>query len=143
MYYMANEATLIIETELPINMTCANATGIEKGALLKLTDPNTAIINSGYNDVVAGIAAAEKIASDGCTKVSVYRQGIFKVTLSGACVAGDELILDKAANKVDALTYKNMVLMSGSNVIGIALETGADGETILMELSPRSTLRGL
>lgn len=133
---MANEATLIVETELPINMTCANATGIEKGTLLKLTDPNTAIINSGFNDTVAGIAAAEKIASDGVTKIPVYRGGIFKVTLSGACTVGDSLILVKAANKVQNLDIKVKDLMSGANIIGHALETGADGETILLELNP-------
>ena len=36
---MTNEATLIVETELPINFTCENATGIEKGALFNAVMP--------------------------------------------------------------------------------------------------------
>ena len=35
---MANEATLLVELEPAVNVTVANATGIEQGALLKLTD---------------------------------------------------------------------------------------------------------
>lgn len=134
---MANEATLIVETCLPINMTCANATGIEKGAILKLTDPNTAIISSASNDPVAGIAAAEKIASDGITKLPVYRGGVFKVTLSGSCTAGDCLIIAEA-NKVCAFSPKTTATLSGTNVLGTALETGTNGETILMDLQPVS-----
>lgn len=135
---MANEATLIVETSVPVNMTVANATGIEKGAILKLTDPNTAIITSAMNDPVAGIAAVEKIASDGVTSLAVYQRGRFKVTLSGSCTAGDSLMTDATANKVVAITAQLRNLASGSNVIGRALETGATGETILMELNPVS-----
>ena len=40
---MANEAVLMFEYSLPVPMTVANATGIEKGAPLTLTDPFTAI----------------------------------------------------------------------------------------------------
>jgi hypothetical protein len=35
---MTQECTLVFETEKPIPMTCADGTGIEKGAILKLTD---------------------------------------------------------------------------------------------------------
>ena len=61
---MANEATLIVETDLPIMFTCANATGIEKGTLLKLSDPNTVAAATADNDIFIGIAAEEKIASE-------------------------------------------------------------------------------
>lgn len=131
---MANEATLIVETSIPVNFTVANATGIEKGAILKMTDPNTAIINSAANDVPAGIAAQEKIASDGVTKLAVYRNGIFKVTLSGACTVGDSLGISASVNMVRAVPIANT--LSGTNIIGTALETGATGDTILMELKP-------
>jgi hypothetical protein len=131
---MANEATLIVRTAHPYDMTVANGTGIEKGTLLKLTDPNTAIINSATNDAVAGIAASEKIANDGVTKLAVYREGRFKVTLSGSCTVGDALVLSSTANHV--LAAPNAVTLSGTNIIGIALETGTNTETILMELKP-------
>ena len=82
---MAYEAILIYETELPIPFNVTNATGIEKGAILKLTDGMTAIINSGDENQFAGIAAEEKIASDGKTKLGVYRRGIFKVYVNAGC----------------------------------------------------------
>jgi len=129
---MANEATLMIETELPIPFTVADATGIEKGAVLKMTDPMTAIINSAINDIPAGIGAEEKIASDGRTKHAVYRGGIFKSLISGAVTVGDSLAISATVNalyKADASTQPNWI-------IGTALETGANAETILWELHP-------
>lgn len=76
---MANEATLIFETHLPIPMTCANGAGIEKGAALKLSDPITVALADTDQDLAGGIAATEKIANDGKIKIGVYRGGIFKV----------------------------------------------------------------
>ena len=133
---MANEATLIYETELPIDFTVANATGIEKGTLLKMTDPMTAIINSASNDPVAGIAKGEKIISDGRTKLEVYRHGIFKMTLSGSCTVGDALVCAAEANMVK--TAPNYTSLSGSNIVGTALETATTGETLLVELNPQT-----
>lgn len=131
---MANEATLYVQTGLPINMTCADGTGIEKGAILAMSDPLTAATSSAANDIVAGIAAAEKIASDGVTKLPVWREGIFKVTLSGSCTAGDALSTDISPNHVAAVG--SYATLSGSVIIGTALETGTTGQTILMELKP-------
>lgn len=127
---MANEATLIYETELPIPMTCAEGTGIEKGCFLDLADPYTVSAQSGQNDIVGGIAAEEKIASDGKTKIAVYRGGIFKVYCSGSITAGHPVVWSKNANEI-AVAGTNE-----ENIAGIALETGADGETIYFELRP-------
>jgi len=81
---MANEATLVIETAPPIAFTCADGTGIEKGTFLTLSDPMTvAATGANANAVVIGIAAAEKIANDGNTKIPVYLEGIFKVLAGG------------------------------------------------------------
>ena len=127
---MANEATLVFETSKPIPFTVANGTGIEKGSLLKMTDPFTAIINSATLNDIAGIAAEEKIASDGKTTLGVYRTGIFKMTLSGSCTVGDALCNDASVNMVKRAAQN----LSGSKCLGYALETGATGETILVEL---------
>lgn len=130
---MANEATLIYETHLPIQMTCSNSVGIEKGALLKLSDPFTVAAVSANNDIVGGIAAGEKIANDGQTKIAVYRGGIFKVTASGSVTAGDPLgVTDVGA----VYTNKLGLTLSGSVDFGIALETATNGETFLAELKP-------
>ena len=131
---MADEAELIIETELPIMFTCADGTGIAKGAILVMTDPMTAALAAGSEDIVAGIAAEEKIASDGKTKIAVYREGIFRVLAGGAITVGDAVI-------TNAGTATNEVLTAGVNaedILGVALETAADTDTFLMELQPRT-----
>ena len=126
---MANEATLIYEIGPAIPFSVVNGTGIEKGALLQLVDPMTASGSQAAAMAIAGIAASEKIASDGKTKLGLYRSGIFKMTLSGACLAGDGLVADAVKNMV-----KKAIACSGSDVLGYALETGASGETILVDV---------
>jgi hypothetical protein len=131
---MTNEAVLIYETSIPIPFTVADGTGIEKGAILKMTDPMTASLAVAKEDIIAGIAASEKIASDGKTKLGVYRSGIFKVLASGNITVGDALI-------TSAVTTGNTVEtagVSGEDIVGIALETATDGQTLLMELKPFS-----
>lgn len=125
---MANEAVLIFETGHPINMIAANSVAIEKGSLLVLDDPFTCSGSQTLNGVPAGIAAVEKIASDGNTNLAVYREGIFKVTVSGSCTAGDAMVLSETDNMVAAATT------SGSNVIGIVMEDATTAQTALMEL---------
>jgi len=137
---MANEAVLYLEVTKPIFMTCANATGIERGSLLKLSDPNTVILHAATDDVVGGISSGEKIASDGITSVGVYRGAgnQFKVTASGSITCGDSLGMSLGGdNKV----YNNRATtnLSGSRTIGTALETATDGETFLMELNIQCT----
>lgn len=130
---MANEATLIVETAPPIMFTCADGTGIEKGAILKMTDPMTAALSDGDGDVIAGIAAEEKIASDGKTKIAVYREGIFKVLAGAGITVGQALDTHSstgAANEVAPAP------VNGENILGIALETASDTHTLLMELKP-------
>jgi hypothetical protein len=131
---MANEATLIFELGPAIPFTVADGTGIEEGAILKMTDPFTASLADGDEDVVAGIAASEKIASDGRTKLGVYRRGIFKVYASGSITVGDACIT--AAG--DETNYVKTAGLNAEDIIGIALETATNGETFLMELMPRT-----
>lgn len=133
---MANEATLRDFQENPIDFTVADGTGIEKGTLLKLTDPRTAIISTASGDPCAGIAAVEKVASDGSTRLSVYKRGIFDMTASGAITAGN--YVGSAADT----NYPNTVMFtagaakfSGAAVIGYALETASDGEVVQIQLT--------
>ena len=134
---MANELVLVFRTNEPIPFTVANATGIEKGALLALTDPMTAATVTGTYDIVAGVAASEKIASDGKTKLAVYRHGIFKAIASGSIVAGDPVssAADGAAHFINYVCPSNAANCSGSKVLGYALETAAAGETFLFDLN--------
>ena len=131
---MANEATLIIQTTPQIAMTCADGTGIEKGALLKIADPFTVSLADGADDLVGGIAGSEKIASNGITKINVHRGGIFKVLISGSVAIGDGLGSDLADNH---LKQADVTVISGSRIWGTALETGTNGQSILFELRPQ------
>lgn len=126
---MANEAVLERELEPPVPFTCADGTGIEKGSLLKLTDPMTVALADGAADMIAGIAAEEKIASDGKTQISVYLRGIFKMLSDGTVAAGAGVIAD-GTNPNEFITAT--AAADAAAVFGIALETVADGETGLV-----------
>ena len=82
---MANEA-VVVELGLrpALSFTVANGTGISKGAILKITDPRTAAASSAAGDAFAGIASADKEASDGTVKLGVWTQGIFDLQCNGA-----------------------------------------------------------
>lgn len=123
---MAWEAQLRERLENPIDFTVADGTGIEKGALLKMTDARTAIIVSAASDPIAGIAAREKVASDGRTRLAVYRKGIFDMYASGAITVGQAVAASATVNFVTLAP----VTTSGACVIGHALETASDGELV-------------
>lgn len=136
---MANEAVLLRQYSVPVSFTVADGTGIEKGTLLVLSDPNTAAASASdaAAATVAGIAATEKVANSGITKLAVHRDGEFKVYLSGTCTVGDPLAYlsgSTYANYVNSVV--NTVLLSGTKIIGEALETGTAGEQIRMILKP-------
>lgn len=131
---MALETTLVIETAPPIPFTCADGTGIEKGAVLKLTDPMTAATTTGDTDACAGIAAAEKIASDGNTTIPVYREGIFRGYAGAAGVTvGMAIITDTGTGAANELVNADV---NSEHIVGTALETATDGQTFLFELKP-------
>jgi len=61
---MSDEAVLKVETHIPVNFTCSTAVTIEKGAICKMTDPMTAVLSDGANDIVAGIVQSEKLGAE-------------------------------------------------------------------------------
>lgn len=128
---MSNEAILITRLEHPLDMTVADGTGIEKGALLKMTDPNTASAADGTNDIIAGISAREKVASDGRTQLSVYKRGIFRMYASGNITVGDPVgSVTSWTNYV--ASNVNTPNLSGLKTLGHALETATTGEQFLV-----------
>jgi len=131
---MANEATLILEKSLPSPFTCAEATGIEKGTFLTLSDPLTvAATGANANAIVIGIAAEEKIGGDGKTKIGVYTDGWFKVLAGGAVTVGDNVESHSVAQEVVTATQ---TASATANIIGKALETASDTDTFLIDLNP-------
>ena len=130
---MADEATLFIETNHPIDFTVADGTAIAKGATLQLNDPFTAIAPTATSAMVAGIAAAEKIASDGVTKLAAYRDGIFRMTASGTITAGDPVSFGGNNRVISAV---GLLTLSGSRILGVSLESATNAQTFYVELRP-------
>lgn len=142
---MANEATLMWEMDIPIPVTVADGTAITKGQVLQLNDPNTGIAPTGPYPMVCGIAAADKIASDGVTKVSVYLYGLFKMTGSGNITVGDPVNVVTSDNKVVSIVNNagTPLNLSGNRVLGVARETSTNGETLLVLLNPQCAFQAV
>ena len=104
---MANEAIIV---ELlgnkgdPIRYTVADGTAIPKGSLMILVSPKTAQIHAVVDTPAIGIAAEEKVASDGQVSIAVYTNGIFqlKVKTGGTpATIGDGVSLSSEVNAVE------------------------------------------
>ena len=129
---MANaQAVLVYETQVPVPFTVADAAAIEKGDFLQLADNATVSLTSAADQKVIGIAAEEKIANDGKTKIAVYLGGIFRVEAGNTCTVGYEAVMF-AKNEVE--DYDTLDAEVGKKV-GRFLESGANGEFVLMALN--------
>jgi hypothetical protein len=134
---MANEAVIIELTNggNPIMMTCAAGTAITKGTLLKLTDNRTVAAAAGgtsNGDPFGGIAAADKVAADLSTEISVWTTGIFDLlAASGAAITAGQLVRTSGANNyitgVLASGAEFQTMLSGGCFMGRALESTAAG----------------
>ena len=135
---MANEAVIVDlgpNGGAPYQYTVAEGTTIEKGTLLKFSDPRTAAAADARFNNFAGIAAAEKVGSDGSTTLAVYTEGIFDLYAGGEQItAGQPVILSGTNNII--VSGASLTAASGAQVIGIALESAAGGtaEYILVKL---------
>ena len=124
---MANEATMRVRLDDPIDFTVADGAGIEKGTILELTDPLTAAANNGSGDVFAGIAAMEKVNGDGRTRLSAYRRGIFDMTAAASAITTGQWVSTSGANLIKTATEAEIAAGKG---IGIALEDATASEVI-------------
>ena len=129
---MANApAVLVYETDLPIAFTISDAASVEKGDFLQLSTPMTASLVSGDNQVACGIAAEEKIALDGKTKIAVYRKGIFRVEVgTGNALIGYDGVCD-AKNELKTMDTLDDEI---GRKFGKFLEAGTDGQFVMFEL---------
>jgi hypothetical protein len=116
-------AILRVRIEDPIDFTVADGVAIPKGTLLKLTDGRVAIAASGAGDMIAGIAARDKIASDGRTQLAVFTRGIFDMEADGTIAVGGAVMADGTGSTVIASTG-----VAGAAQIGYSLEAVTDGE---------------
>lgn len=123
-------AKLMMETEIPIMMTCADA-AIPKGTVLKLSTPFTVSASSGDNEIFGGIAAEEKISGDGKKQIAVYRGGYFR------CEAGaGGVTVGLPVGLVALNNFKNFTAADGEKGynFGTAMETAADTEFFILHL---------
>jgi len=123
---MANEAILRVRLDNPIDFTVADGAGINKGTVCQLTDPVTASASAADGNLFAGIAAREKVASDGRTRLACFRRGIFDMVTTGTITIG-QLVTIGGANIVKAVAAGEAE--SGA-VVGQALEAASGGEVI-------------
>ena len=128
---MANEASLVQDLEyrhLEVTMVDGSSgTDIEKGTILKLSDPNLAAAGSSDNDIFAGVLLEENVGADGQTRYAVSRHGVWDMKATGASITTGKIVMMKGANLVaetDAL-----VTEQGQN-IGMALQDAANDEVI-------------
>jgi len=129
-------AVAILRTRIqdPIDFTVADGTAIPKGTLLKLTDPRTAIIADGSGDMLAGIAARDKIASDGRTQLAVFTKGIFTMQ-AGAAIAIGAPVMAEGTTANEVITASGVI---GASVLGYALEAAAgsgDDFQVMVEIN--------
>ena len=132
---MTNEAIKRYAESDIADYTVADGTGIEKGALLALTDARTAVLASSASQPIAGIAAREKIANDGRTKLAVCRRGDFDMVASGAITVGSPVVSATTGSLNYVMTAAGLNGISGAQIIGYALETASDNETIQVRLN--------
>jgi hypothetical protein len=133
---MANEAVII---ELlgnggdPIRFTVADGATIEKGTLLKISDPRTAAATSADGDLFVGIAAAEKVADDGATTIAAYTNGIFDIKDGNAGITVGNMCKINGANTIAPLDTDTGELQQ-AECVGMALETAAANEVIAVRV---------
>lgn len=127
---MANEAVII---ELlgdggdPVEYIVADGTTIAKGTILKLADPRTALASTADGEICVGIAAVEKLANDGCTKIPVYTHGIFDLKDSGAGITLGAMVTIGGANTIKAAAAGEA---ETGDCFGRCLETAAASEVV-------------
>jgi len=132
---MAKEAVCIETPTLFSRYTCADGTGIAKGSVLQLTTPNTASQSDSDNDVMAGVAWMEKVASDGSTQITAARDGtwMFEAGTAAAITVGNDVVVNGIANN-EVKAYTTLDDEKGY-VLGKALETiGTAGVQIMVRL---------
>lgn len=133
---MANEAILHEQVTIPSSITVADGAGIEKGTVLKYSDPNTVAASTTDLDIVAGILYTEKISGTGITQAAVV-QGpgdLFIMKASGNIAAGDPVgPITGTPNYVRSLA--GLPNLSGQRRLGFARETATTQQSLLIELN--------
>ncbi len=124
---MTNEAVIVellgINKGEPIEYVVDDSTGFLKGALMRLAD-NRNVVVSATDTPCAGIAAHEKVANDGSTRMTCYTNGIFDIKDSGA---GGAVGLSVVLGGVN--TVKSAATSEDGRIFGKRFATAGVGAT--------------
>lgn len=125
--------------------TCSDALALSRGTLVSLIDPMTITMANLFTGAAtagtgfAGVVIRDKEANDGATQVAVLLEGVMDARASGAinaqdavyCAGNDEVRVLTTAQISAALTVNTL----NSHMLGIAEETAADGEVIMVRFN--------
>ena len=118
----------------PVRYIVDETVTIEKGTILKFSaDPRTVAAATADGDLIAGIAAAEKVANDGATTLAVYTNGIFDLQCDtgGTAVLGEPVKVT-GTNLIDVAD--DATIQKAEEVVGYALETGTNNKVIMVRV---------
>ena len=129
---MANEAVLVQDLEfrhLEVTMADGSSgTDIEKGTVLKWTDPNTGAAGTADNDIFCGILLEENVGGDGQTRYAVDRSSVWDVKLTTATVSTGDILNIQGTNlfaKANVTTAADF-----AEHACVAMQDGANDEVI-------------
>lgn len=121
-----------LEDGVPRRFEVDPDTFIGKGQILKFTTPRTASKSTGTGDIFAGIAAADKSATDSATSIAAWQNGIYEFTASNQITAGD---LVQTAAAIGNYVMRLGTLSSHQITVGYALKDAADGERVQVRVN--------
>jgi hypothetical protein len=106
-----------------ISFGVGNAVALEKYDILKMSGAYSVAKASASGDIIAGLAATEKVASDGSTTIGAITSGVFDLFVGGAVAIGDDLVFSGAHALGQQLRKYTTLDDEKGAVIGKALET--------------------
>jgi len=118
-----------------VQYSIADGIAVSKGTLMALHDPFTCSKALVGDTVYAGVTADEVCASDNPVNVSLWTQGIFEATCSGAVGLGSAITGSTDNTVKSTTTASGAVSCSGAMVLGWTREEGSDGEVINVRLN--------
>lgn len=123
---MADEASIIelYNGGRGMRFTVQDATAVPKGSLLELDADRRVIVATNAASPFVGIAAFEKVASDGTLEVTGWTDGVFDILSdSGTDIRGTMMALSDATNTIETAVAGDLLL---GNVVGKYLEAGTN-----------------
>ena len=109
--------------------TVASGVLIPKGTVLKGSSPRTAEASDGLADPYAGVASADKSATDGTTRVGAWQNGVLEFASSGTIPAFAKVVTSVINGAVIAATAAQ-IASTGHVVIGYTLKSSSEGERV-------------